>query len=81
MDQEQIDIRKMNEELQKLKKQVSELILLKEDLEFARSVDESWKEYENGEVITINKEDLSKELKKWWKSLLLKDFLKKFLIY
>ena len=65
MVQEQIDIRKINEELQKLKKQVAELVSLKEDLEFARSVDESWKEYDRGEILSINREDIAKELKKW----------------
>lgn len=65
MKQEQIELEDIKKELFKLKRDVEELKSLKEDFEFARRIDEAWKDYERGEFIEINKEDLSRELKKW----------------
>ena len=59
MAQEQIDVLKMNRELQELKMKFEKL---KEDLEFAMSTEEAWKEVDEGKAKKMSPEDFLNEL-------------------
>ena len=65
MTQEQIDIKKMHEELQALKIKVAELNSLKEDFEFARRTEEAWERIEKCESVAMEFDEFIKEIKKW----------------
>lgn len=66
MAQEQLDIKKMNEELMALKKKVAALSkILEEDLEFSRRIEEAYQRHDNGDFIEMPQEDFLKELEKW----------------
>jgi hypothetical protein len=66
MEQEQINVKKMNEDLQHLKKEVAELKeIIKDDLEFSKKVDEAWEEFDKGEFIEMDGDEFIEDLKKW----------------
>lgn len=46
---------------------IKNLKKLKEDLEFARSTEEAWKEIDRGESTTQNVDEFLKDLEKWAK--------------
>lgn len=62
MAQEQIDLKKMHEELKSSK---DELRQLKKDLEFSRRTEEAYTRIESGEYIDVRSENLEEEMKKW----------------
>ncbi|MFB6246796.1 MAG: hypothetical protein ABEI74_04365 [Candidatus Pacearchaeota archaeon] len=64
MTQEQIDAKKISNDLEDLKKKVAELSSLVEDLAFAHSTEEAIKEYERGEYDSYSKEEFLDKLEK-----------------
>ena len=66
MVQEQIDTKKILEELNLLRKEIENIkIVIAENLEFSRRIDKAWEEYDWGKFVEIDRRDLPKELKKW----------------
>ena len=64
---EQINIHKMNEELMALKLEVAKMkeMIMGEDWEFSRRINEAWGRYDKGEFKEASKEEFMQELEKW----------------
>jgi hypothetical protein len=66
MEQKQINLGLILEELNSLKKDMSEIkSVMADELEFSKRVDEAWAEYDEGEFVKMKKEEFLKELEKW----------------
>ena len=58
MEQEQLTLESLKQELLSLKKDVEDLKTIKEDLEFIRGTEEGWEEYDRGECVEMDGQDL-----------------------
>ena len=59
------DIKNLNKEVEKLKKEVAILKgLMKEDLEFIRRTEEAWQEHERGKFVSMPADKFLEELDK-----------------
>jgi DNA-directed RNA polymerase sigma subunit (sigma70/sigma32) len=64
--EQQVDMVKIMNELRNLKEDIAEMkVVLSEDLEFSKRIDESWERHDKGEFIEMDSDDFSKELEKW----------------
>ncbi|MEK6914090.1 MAG: hypothetical protein AABW83_00410 [Nanoarchaeota archaeon] len=59
---EQITLEKLNEKIEVIKK---EFEILKEDLKFTRRTEEAFERVESGDYISIDSDNIEKEMKEW----------------
>ena len=63
--EQEIDLKKMSEDLIILKRKVAELMGIKEDLEFIRRTEEAHQRIESGECVEMEFDDFIEDMKKW----------------